>query len=131
MNRHEARVEAVCLVFEKDFRKNESLDMIIEDAQKFRDLKQNDYIKDVTSGVFENLEEIDKKIKSYLKDWKLNRISRVSLAILRVALYEILFLDNIPSSVSINEAVEISKLFENRESASFINGILGSIVREL
>lgn len=130
MNRHEAREEAICLVFEKDFRNSENLDDIIKIAADVRDFEQDEYMLSVVRGVFDNKEKIDEKINSHLKDWKLSRISKVSLAILRVALYEILYRDDIPDSVSINEAVEFSKQFENSEAASFINGLLGSVVRE-
>lgn len=73
---------------------------------------------------------IDEKIKAHLKDWDFNRINKIDLAILRLAIYEICFVDDIPCKVSINEAVELSKAFGEDSSSSFVNGILAEIIKE-
>ncbi len=88
------------------------------------------YIKSVLEGVVEKVAAIDEFIVKYSKDWSIERMSRVDLAILRVAIYEILYKDDIPSSVSINEAVELAKKYSHEDASSFINGILGSVYIE-
>lgn len=109
--------------------------------QQLRDYENENEIKDVypiEKGYFNNvidaveinLMKIDKLIESSAKNWRVERISKVDLAILRLSIAEIIFMDNIPESVSINEAVELAKKFGNENSSKFINGILGKIVRE-
>jgi len=94
------------------------------------DNEQLPYIKNILLRFTQNRQTIDSLIEENSSDWKLNRMARVDLAILRVAVTEILYFDDIPESVSINEAVEIAKKFSTEESGSFINGILGSIVEK-
>ena len=88
-----------------------------------------DYAKALYSGVSAHTEEIDNIISSYLTGWKLGRIAKVNLAILRLAVYEIRYLEDIPDSVAINEAVELAKTYSGSEDSAFINGVLGSVVR--
>lgn len=87
------------------------------------------YIQSVLSGVFEHLDELDEQIEKYLVNWTLERLARVDLAILRLAAYEILYRDDIPESVSVNEAVELARTFSTDEAGGFINGVLGSLLR--
>lgn len=89
-----------------------------------------DYLKDVLNGVIENLASIDNCIIKYSKDWSVERMSKVDLSILRVAIFELLYKEDIPASVTINEAVEIAKKYSHEDASSFINGILGSVYRE-
>ncbi|MBP8640965.1 MAG: transcription antitermination factor NusB [Oscillospiraceae bacterium] len=91
--------------------------------------KQLEYIKKVVEGALRHRDELDAYIEKYSKGWKISRISRTALAILRTALFEVLYLDDVPDSVAINEAVELSKGYEDQETVSFINGILGSFMR--
>lgn len=91
--------------------------------------KQQDYIRSVVIGCCEHRDELDDIIQTYSQGWKITRISRIAMAILRTALYEIIYIDDIPAKVSINEAVELSKNYEEAETVSFINGILGSYMR--
>ena len=88
------------------------------------------YIKSVLEGVVEKVVSIDEYIAKYSKDWSIERMSKIDLAILRVAIYEVLYKDDIPSSVSINEAVELAKKYSHEDASSFINGILGSVYIE-
>ena len=81
-------------------------------------------------GISNNRETIDEKIKSHLKDWDFSRINKIDLAILRLAIYEICFAEDIPCKVSVNEAVELSKAFGEDSSSSFVNGILAEIITE-
>lgn len=91
--------------------------------------KQLQYIRKIVEGTVERREELDGYIEKYSKGWKLSRISKTALSILRTALFEVLYMDDVPDSVAINEAVELSKGYEEAETVSFINGILGSFMR--
>ena len=93
---------------------------------------QKSYITALVEGVAEHVNELDGYIEKYARGWKLNRISTTAMAVLRCALYEILYMQDqdVPVSVAINEAVELAKGFDEPETVSFINGILGSFVRD-
>lgn len=90
---------------------------------------QAQYITEVVSGVAQHAPELDGFIEKYARGWKFERIPLVASAIMRVAMFEVLYRDDIPNSVAINEAVEIAKKYETPETVKFINGILGSFVR--
>ena len=92
--------------------------------------KQAAYITRLVKGVDEHAAELDGYIAKYAKGWNFARIPLVASAIMRVAMYEILYMPDIPNGVSINEAVEIAKKYETPETVKFINGILGSFVRQ-
>jgi len=92
--------------------------------------KQLDYIRHLVSGVAEHAAELDTYIEKYAKGWKFERISLVASAVMRVAMFEIMYMPDIPHGVAINEAVEIAKKYEEPETVKFINGILGSFLRE-
>ena len=98
--------------------------------EEMPDEVQQEYIRALVEGVSEHREELDEYISRYSRGWKLSRISRTALAVLRCAMYEILYMEDIPQAASINEAVELAKSFDEAETVSFINGILGSFVRE-
>ena len=129
MTRKMAREEAFILIFEKAFN-TDSVDEILELACEVRELKPDEYITKVFKGVYENLDEIDQMISSKAIGWKLSRISKTALSVLRLAVFEIKYCDDIPSSVSINEAVEICKKYATKDDSSFVNGILSSVVKE-
>lgn len=129
MNRKVEREQAFILLFEKCF-SNESLDDIILLAEESRDFTITEYILNTFKGVHANLDSINNIISKYSKkNYELNRISKVVLSILRLAIYEIKYIDDIPSSVSINEAVELSKKYGHNQDASYVNGLLGEFVR--
>ncbi len=130
MTRKMAREEAFILIFEKVFTK-ESTEDILALANESRDLVPDDYIKTVFSGVYDNVEELDNIISSTAVGWKIERISKTALCVLRLALFEIKFMDDIPLSVSINEAVEICKKYATAEDASFVNGILSTVAKSI
>ena len=92
--------------------------------------KQVQYVRRLVSGVAEHAAELDTYIEKYAKGWRFERISLVASAIMRVAMYEILYMPEIPNGVAINEAVEIAKKYESPEVVRFMNGILGSFLRE-
>nr|WP_326184013.1 transcription antitermination factor NusB [uncultured Oscillibacter sp.] len=103
-----------------------------EDAlyQEAPNAKQADYIRRLVKGVDEHAAELDGYIAKYAKGWSFSRIPLVASAIMRVAMYEILYMQDIPNGAAINEAVEIAKKYETPETVKFINGILGSFVRQ-
>lgn len=94
------------------------------------DTGERAYIEDAIKTIVENLGEVDNHIKSYIEGWQIHRLAKVDLSILRIAIYEIIYRKDIPVEVSINEAIEIAKKYSTDESSKFINGILGSFVRE-
>lgn len=97
--------------------------------KEYPDQEQLDYIRSVIEGVGRHGYELDQDIERYAVGWKFSRIPRVATAIMRVAMFEILYLPEVPNKAAINEAVEIAKHYEDDKVVSFINGILGSFVR--
>ncbi|MCL2842251.1 MAG: transcription antitermination factor NusB [Oscillospiraceae bacterium] len=91
--------------------------------------KEVAYLTQVATGLGEHLAELDYYIEKYAKDWKVGRISRVAVAIMRVSMFEILYVPDVPGSVAINEAVEMAKKYEEPNTVAFLNGILGSFIR--
>lgn len=130
MTRRESRQEAFYLMFEKTFT-DQTIDEIIKYATETRDLEVSPFTKQLAEGISEHQEEIDQIINSKLKKWKLSRISRVSLAVLRTAVYEMCYISNIPVSVSINEAVELAKIYSGKEDGAFVNGVLSSVAKDI
>lgn len=128
MTRKQAREEAFILVFEKLFSQSEP-DEILDLACEVRDLIPDDYIKSVFLGVYSKVDEIDEIISTNAIGWKIERISKTALAVLRLAIFEMKYLDEIPVSVSINEAVELCKKYATKEDASFVNGILSTVAK--
>lgn len=126
MTRKQAREEAFILIFEKEFNDAPS-EEILSVAEEVRDIKADNYIKNVFFGVFENLEKIDSVISKYAVGWSVSRITKTTLAVLRLAIYEINYCSDIPVSVSINEAVELTKKYATKDDASFVNGILSTV----
>ena len=131
ISRYKMREQAFILCFESLF-SDADIDELADNAGDARDVFLSDYAIDCVKGIKENEQIIDEKIAANLKSgWKINRISKVSLAVLRVAIYEMLFVDDIPVSVSINEAVELSKKYTVQDDTAFINGVLGAVAKEL
>ena len=131
MNRHEAREAALGLVFERSFKPDEDSAKLYELAKEERELEEDDYVRRVTAGVFENLEKIDALIEGAAKGWKINRMPGVSLALMRICVYELLFEADIPTNVSLNEAVELAKKFDGDDAPAFVNGVLNKIAKSL
>lgn len=131
MGRKLARESAMKLLFQmgiNDDFTSESIDIFLSNNEFSND--EREYIVDTINKVVENLVTIDSKIEKYALGWKINRIPKVDLSILRIAIYEILFRSDIPVEVSINEAIDISKKYSTNESSKFINGLLGSVARD-
>ena len=129
MNRNEAREQAFLLVFNECFNAEQSTPEIISNAQEASNYIEDAYTRKLFEGVKENKESLDEVIASKLKKWKLSRLPKTSLTILRLACFEILFCEDVPDSVAINEAVELAKKFGSENDYVFINGVLGSIAR--
>lgn len=128
LTRSEAREQAFMLLFTKSF-DDKPLEMMMEDnAELFRGGVCS-YAQAVVAAMEQKQDEIDGELVKYLKKgWTLHRISKTSLAILRLAAFEILYLDSVPDGVAVNEAVELAKKYTIGESG-FVNGILGSLIR--
>jgi len=93
------------------------------------DSKQMEYITRLVTGVFEHSAELDSYIEKYAVGWQFGRISRIAVSIMQAAMFEVLYMPDIPDRAAINEAVELAKTYESPETVSFINGVLGSFVR--
>ena len=145
MTRNTAREIATHLAYELSFTEmsveafldarlsEENFAALAEECEVYTDApnaKQKQYICRLVSGVAEHAAELDTYIEKYAKGWRFERISLVAPAIMRVAMFEILYMPDIPDGVAINEAVEIAKKYETPEVVKFMNGILGSFLRE-
>ena len=138
MSRKLARELTFKVVFSTNFQSEvKNIENLIENLVNDNELNEEvtsedrKYIEEISFGVLKNKEELDEQIEKYLKGWTMDRIGKTDLAILRLAVYEILYRDDIPYKVSINEAVELAKLFCDESSPAFINGVLAGIVNSL
>ncbi len=129
MNRSQEREQAFIILFEAIFHPDtptEELFALAEESDFFTGTK---FSRELVARTVEHGPEIDTEIEAYSADWSLNRLTKVALAILRLAVCEILYFDDIPVSVSINEAVELAKKYAEKKDSAFINGVLGSVAR--
>ena len=144
MTRTAAREIAVHFVFELGFTDQTAEELLSEALSRktfsaigeeeplyaeFPNEAQRGYISKLVRGVYEHTPELDEYISKYAIGWKFSRLNRVAVAIMRVAMYEVLYMQDIPNAAAINEAVELVKHYEEPEVVSFVNGILGSFVR--
>ena len=129
--RTKARKRAVDAVFAADLRKISPLALISETAELIADRQNQDaifgYAKQIVQGIVDNHNEIDDLLDTYSQGWAIDRMPNVDRAILRVAVWEIIFNDDVPDAVAINEAVEMAKDLSTDESGAFINGLLTRI----
>lgn len=134
MNRSAIREQAFKLIYSLEIQKKENIEEQMElyiENNNLTDKNAQEYIKDAINGIQSNKEEIENQIKKNLKtDWKIERISKIDLAILKLAIYEIKYND-IPYKVAINEAVELAKKYGEDKSKNFVNGILASVVKDM
>ena len=130
ITRHQMRENTFILVFEKLFRE-ESADDILELARECEDLTINDQVEQMFKGVLDHVADIDVLIEKNLKNWKKERISKVSLALLRLGVYEILYCSDVDNDIVVSECVKLATTFAFDDDVSFVNGVLGSIVRGL
>ncbi len=134
MSRRSARKNAFFLLFQMDFNKAEEYEQVKEIffAEQDEPVEEDDkdFIVGEVEGTRAHMEEIDSLIGEHAKGWNVERLSKVDLAILRLAVYELRFSEDTPVGVAINEAVELAKKFSSDEAPGFINGILGKIVAQ-
>jgi N utilization substance protein B len=130
MKTSEEREQVFILLFEKSFNPEFSADDIIKIAVGDEIITESAYTKELFLSTVEKIDEIDSQISKYSKERSFDRISKVSLALLRLAVCEIRYFDKVPVGVSINEAVHLCKKYGSEDEYSFVNGILGSIARE-
>ncbi len=130
MTRSEQREEILILTFEKTFHED-SIDDIITCANELRGEKITPYIVETTKGIFNSIDKIDALIEENSIGWNINRIPRVTLCILRIAIYEILYVEKVPTGVAINEAVELCKKYASDDDKKFVNGVLGAISKKI
>ncbi|MFD3157390.1 transcription antitermination factor NusB [Haloimpatiens sp. FM7330] len=133
MNRKISRETTMKLLYQMSINKENYLDIINnykENTEEKLDNVDFDYIEKVLKGVEENKESIDEKIQEHSTKWKINRISKINLAILRIATYEIMCEEEIPNKVSVNEAIELAKKYSEDKSPAFVNGVLGNMIQK-
>lgn len=130
MGRKKARDNAFKCIYQLSFGQDLDINKILENCyiENENDEDEKEYIELVLKGINSNLEKIDNIILSNLKNWTIDRIFKIDLAILRLAIYEILFMDNVPVKVSANEAVELAKTYGNNDSKSFVNGLIAKVI---
>nr|MBQ4319663.1 transcription antitermination factor NusB [Clostridia bacterium] len=126
MNRREAREAVFGLIYEAGFH-GEDYSGQFELSKEVRELKTDEYVIRTYKGVTEHMTGLDELIDSCSVGWKHDRISRVTMAILRLCTYEMLYIDDIPYNVSINEAVELAKKYDDDNAPAFVNGIVNKI----
>ena len=127
-----AREIAMKMLFAASLGGEESMNDILEQSGQADTLsgKEKTFLENLVAGVRDHQEELDEIISQYAQGWALNRLAKVDLTILRMAVYEIKYMPEVPVGATINEAVELSKQFCEDKSSGFINGILGSVARE-
>ncbi|MGF7057008.1 transcription antitermination factor NusB [Brassicibacter mesophilus] len=131
MGRKFARESAMKLLFQMEAN-NDFTENIVDLFMANNELngEDKDYIFKTVNKIVQNKEEIDRNIEKYSQGWRLNRMPKVDLAVLRIAVFEIMYEEEIPIEVSINEAIDIVKKYSTSESSKFVNGLLGGLVRD-
>ena len=131
MNRRKAREYAFILLFQYRFQPNDMEEILADFFAQYDAGEQAGYIRDVVEGTVREIEDIDTHISAFAKGWEVSRISAVSIAVLRLCVYEMYHCDDIPLSVSVNEAVNLAREYEGEGAAPFVNGVLGNIKKEI
>ncbi|EAE5856677.1 transcription antitermination factor NusB [Listeria monocytogenes] len=126
MKRREAREKALQALFQIELNEM-SLDQAFKNIMED---EQDDYMEKLVEGVMANKAEIDAIIEPNLDNWRIDRLSKVDLSLLRLSVYEIKYLDDVPNRVSLNESIEIAKIYSDEKSSKFINGVLANIAPE-
>lgn len=127
MTRREEREETFLMLFESEFDASRTAEEIYDTAKEVREIEENGYMRTVLSGAIEHRGEINAMIEKYAKGWKRERIKPSAGAVLTLAAYEMLYMPEIPLRVSINEALELIKKYDDEKARVFVNGILNSI----
>ena len=129
MTRREAREQSFIVLFEKIFDNDATISEIVATAKEAELIKINSFAENILNAVEKHFSDIDEVIEANSQDWTIARLPKVTLAILRLAVAEIKYIDDVPNGVAVNEAVELAKKYGTNEDASFINGILGTIAK--
>lgn len=129
MKRREARNEAFLLIFEMQFN-GETAQEILAFAKEGRAAEVDEYATRLFNLAFKHKDELDEKISKHLNNWKIERLPKTTLAILRLAMCELDYFPEIPVKVTINESVELAKSYSTQEDAAYINGVLGAYVKQ-
>ncbi len=134
-NRHLARTIAMQSLFLWDFKGKQEKDLMEIISGVFKNFAPSfddrGFVNSIIKGVMDNLSKIDAYITQYATEWPLDQITIVDRNILRIGVYELVFNDEIPAKVAINEAIEIAKIFGSESSGKFVNGVLGAIYKDL
>lgn len=129
--RRKSREFALQVLYQLDITKQDVIKTLAQFQNHFSgDEERDDFMERLVLGVLEHCQEIDRLIKKYSKNWRLDRMNIIDRAILRMATFELLFCEEIPPKVTLNEAIELGKRFGSEDSGSFINGILDRIQNE-
>lgn len=130
-SRTKLREQAFCLLFGCSLSKpsDDELDEYYDNAVKINGYGDSPYLKSVFYGVVKQTDELDCIISKYAVGWKLDRISRVSITLMRICIYESKYIDDVPAAAAINEAVELCKKYDTEKAPAFINGILNAAVK--
>ena len=130
MGRKKARDNAFKCIYQIGFDFNQNAEDILEYSYEENENTEDEkeYVSQLLNGVITNIDVIDEEILKYLKGWSIDRIAKIDLAILRLAIYEIKHAKDVPVKVSLNEAVELAKIYGNDNSANFVNGLLAKVI---
>lgn len=129
MNRRLARIKAVQSLFQVDMNGteiNQAIENILEDNEEL-----DTFLNDLVKGTVEHLIEINEIFNNHLENWKMDRVGSVDRAVIRMAIFEMKFLNDIPINVTLNESVEVAKSFGGEESGRFVNGVLSKVAKTL
>lgn len=131
MGRKQAREGTMKLLFQMEMNEDFSQESIDNYLMNFTfDKQEEEYILHAINTIIENSEVIDQHIRNHIEGWGISRLAKIDLSVLRIAIYEILYREDIPIQVSINEAIEIVKKYSLEDSFKFVNGVLGGFVRK-
>lgn len=128
MKRHDARKKALQALFQLD-----STELTVEEAIEFaleEEQKSNAYLQQLVSGTTEHKQQIDEALNEKLENWTLSRLPKIERTVLRLAVYELLYVEDIPDKVVLNEAIELSKVFGDEKSSKFVNGVLSKFTAQ-
>lgn len=131
MDRRKARENAFKVLFQYKFQPEETGEILAQFFLENDADDQGEYIGDIVSGVVKRIDEIDSKITEFSRGWTVDRIGAVSLAALRLGTYEIMYREDVPPAVAVNEAVNLTREYSGDEAVGFVNGVLGSIQKEI
>lgn len=138
LTRREIREKALQSLFQlsanEDLSKETAMEQALlndqDETEEMEEVIIPEYLNQLVNGVVENQSMIDEKIKSHLKNWSMSRLAKTDLLVMRIAVYEMLFVEEVPDKVALNEALEVIKRYGDEQSSKFINGVLSNMVNE-